>query len=215
MLPAELVIFDCDGVLVDSEVVSNEVLGEVLGELGWVVGLEEAIARFKGRAMTEIWQEAERHLGIQVTREIDSGFRSRQLAALAARVGCVEGVREVLDALPIPFCVASNGPHEKMRITLGATGLLGSFEGRMFSRVDVRRGKPHPDLFLHTAHTLGVRPERCWVVEDSPLGIEAARRAGMRAIGFAGGSTGDAESLAKAGAAPVLLKMSELLGLFR
>lgn len=211
MSSAELVIFDCDGVLVDSEVVSNEVLADVVTELGWTMGLDEAIRLFKGRAMTDIWKDVEARLGIRITGAIDARFRARQLAALAERVGAVEGVREALDALPVPFCVASNGPYEKMRTTLGATGLLPRFEGRLFSRVDVERGKPHPDLFLHAARTLCVAPDRCVVVEDSPLGIEAARRAGMRAIGFAGTRTADASALGSAGAEAVILEMSELV----
>ena len=176
MPPTELVIFDCDGVLVDSEIVSNQVLADVVTELGWTMALEETIRRFKGRAMTDIWTEIEGHLDITITRKIDDDFRTRQLRALALKVEPIEGVRETLDALRVPFCVASNGPHEKMRTTLGATGLLSAFEGRMFSRVDVERGKPYPDLFLHAARTLDAATEGCIVLEDSPLGIEAARR---------------------------------------
>jgi HAD superfamily hydrolase (TIGR01509 family) len=211
----DLVIFDCDGVLVDSEVVCNEVLAGFVSELGWAMDTTEALRRFKGRAMSDIWALVEDAIGQVVTPEIDDDFRQRQLRALAERVAPVPGVPETLNALSVPYCVASNGPHEKMRTTLGALGLWGAFEGRTFSRVDVERGKPHPDLFLHAARTLEAAPNRCWVVEDSPLGIEAARRARMRAIGFAGTATADPEELWAAGAEVVLTQMLELLPLAR
>jgi len=210
-VPTELVIFDCDGVLVDSEVPSNQVLRDVVAELGWPLTLGETMERFKGWALSDIWSEVEARLGVTVTPEVERSFRARQLELLAARVQPVDGVRETLQALSVPCCVASNGPHEKMHVTLGATGLLAHFEGRLFSRLDVSRGKPHPDLFLHAAHALGTLPERCLVVEDSPLGIEAAHRAGMSAVGFAGTSTADARALAEAGAGRVMRHMTELL----
>jgi HAD superfamily hydrolase (TIGR01509 family) len=209
----ELVIFDCDGVLVDSEVISNEVLGHVVTELGWPMTREQAIRRFRGRVMPEIWREVEAELGIAIGPAIDAEFRARQLAALARDVRPVEFVHELLAALTVPFCVASNGPHEKMRTTLGATGLLSSFEGRIFSRVDVPQGKPAPDLFLHAARSLGAEPARCLVLDDSDLGIEAALRAGMRPIGFAGTVTADARSLADAGAEAVVSDLRDLLAL--
>jgi HAD superfamily hydrolase (TIGR01509 family) len=210
-----LVIFDCDGVLVDSEIVSNEILGQVIAELGWPMTLEETIARFKGRSMTEIWAEVSERVGIEITPEIDRRFRSRQLEALAARVDPIPGVRALLDSLSVPYCVASNGPHEKMRTTLGATGLLELFEGRMFSRTEVPRAKPHPDLFLHAADSMGASAAGCVVVEDSPLGIQAALRAGMRAVGFAGTATADAEALEKAGAERVVRTIGEVLDSLR
>jgi HAD superfamily hydrolase (TIGR01509 family) len=211
----QLVIFDCDGVLVDSEIVGNAVLAEVITEQGWTLSLQETLRRFKGRSMVEIWQEVGARVGRPITDAIDRDFRARQLRALGAQVKAVQGAEALLDALPVPCCVASNGPHEKMQTTLGATGLLSRFEGRRFSRVDVPRPKPHPDLFLHAAQRMGADAAACLVVEDSTLGIEAAHRAGMRAVGFAGTVTADASALHAAGAEQVLLELGELLPLLR
>ena len=206
----ELVVFDCDGVLVDSEVISNTVLAEFISDLGWAVDLEDALARFKGLAMTDIWAIVANAIGRPVTAEIDRAFRERQLIALKAGVKAVPGVSDLVATLEISYCVASNGPPEKMATTLEAAGLLRWFEGRMFSRIEVARPKPYPDLFLHAAARMRRRPDQTVVIEDSPLGIEAALRAGMRAIGFAGTLTADASALSRAGPERVLMDIREL-----
>jgi HAD superfamily hydrolase (TIGR01509 family) len=202
--PTQLVIFDCDGVLVDSEVICNRVLAQVVSELGWPQTVEESLERFKGLAMSDIWDAVGRHVGRTVSEDVNRDFRVRQLAALRESVQAVEGAREAIESLQVAYCVASNGPPEKMEATLGTTGLMPLFEGRMFSRVDVARPKPHPDLFLHAARSMAVEPAATLVVEDSPLGIEAARSAGMRALGFAGTEAADATALSEAGAEDVI-----------
>ena len=204
--------FSRDGVLVDSEIPSNRALRDAIEGLGWPLTLEETMARFKGWALGDIWRVVEERLGIVVTAETERRFRTHQLALLAADVRPVDGVVETLRGLPSRFCVASNGPHEKMRVTLGATGLLGLFEGRVFSRTDVARGKPHPDLFLHAAATLGVAAGRCLVVEDTVPGVLAGKAAGMTVWGFTGGShcagRDIGRELAEAGADRVFDRMS-------
>lgn len=205
-----LVIFDCDGVLVDSEVISNEVLAEVVTELGWPQTLDDALRRFKGLAMPDIWQIVAAELGTLIPEAVDRDFRRRQLHALRTRVQPVPGIRELLADLPVPFCVASNGPPEKMEATLGSTGLLPWFEGRLFSRMEVSRPKPFPDLFLHAARCMNAPPTRTLVVEDSPLGVRAARTAGMRVLGFVGTVTADSAELLDAGAECVLEDVREV-----
>jgi HAD superfamily hydrolase (TIGR01509 family) len=205
----ELIVFDCDGVLVDSEIISNTVLAEFLTELGWALGLDEALERFKGLAMGDIWARVTEETGQTITGDMDRAFRKRQLAALAY-VKAVPGVRELVATLTLPYCAASNGPPEKMTTTLGAAGLLEWFEGRLFSTTHVDRPKPHPDLFLYAADRMGHPPESGLVIEDSPLGIEAALRAGMRALGFAGTRTSNPEALHEAGAEAVLSDIREL-----
>jgi HAD superfamily hydrolase (TIGR01509 family) len=208
--PTELVIFDCDGVLVDSEIVSNEVLAEVITEQGWSLTLQETLARFKGLAIDDIWQIVADRLGRPISEPANRDFRARQLVALSARVQAVPGARELLCSLSIPYCVASNGPPEKMQATLGGTGLLSLLEGRLFSRTEVARPKPYPDLFLHAASMMGVLPRTTLVVEDSPLGVHAALKAGMRVVGFAGTATADASALQQAGAEHVVLHIRDV-----
>lgn len=187
----ELVIFDCDGVLVDSERIAVRVDVEVLAELGWPLTREEVIRRFLGRTHEYMLAEMEAHIGRSLADEWDV-FERRYMAAIEAELKPVEGVADALDALDAlgaTTCVASSGSHQKMRRTLGLTGLYERLDGRIFSASEVARGKPEPDLFLHAAERMGVRPEACAVVEDSHHGVAAARAAGMRSFGYAGGIT--------------------------
>src|SRR5579864_5494987 len=154
----ELVIFDCDGVLVDSELITNRVFAGVLGELGLPVTLEFVFEHFVGRSMQHCWEEVAGMLGKEVPAHWQSEFQLRTTAALEAEVQAVHGIEAVLDALEVPYCVASSGSHAKMATTLGATGLLPRFSGRIFSAADVARGKPAPDIFLHAASRSGVQP---------------------------------------------------------
>jgi len=174
--PISLVIFDCDGVLVDTERIAVRIDVIVLAELGWPMTEAEVVERFMGRSDEEMTAEIEAHLGRRLPASWEAPFRHLYRQAF-----------EALDAIAIPTCVASSGTHEKIRFTLGLTGLYERFAGRIFSVGDVARGKPAPDLFLHAAGRMGVPPAQCAVVEDSRYGVEAARAAGMRAFGYAGG----------------------------
>ena len=180
-----LVIFDCDGVLVDSEPLSNRALSEALTAAGHAIDPAETMRTFIGRSWPSCEEIVRARWGA-VPPGLEQDYRRRMTAAFEAELRPVPGVVEALDALEHPTCVASSGPHEKMRHSLGLTGLYERFEGRIFSAYDVRRGKPAPDLFLHAAETMGFAAADCAVVEDSPVGVEAARAAGMRVLGYAG-----------------------------
>jgi len=183
-LSPSLIIFDCDGVLVDSERISHVVLQQMLAERGVQIGFEDAVSRFMGTSMPYTLGLVQQLTGVP-PEEFLPVFRKRTFEAFATRLEPVAGVAGLLDELTTPYCVASNGPREKMELTLGCTGLLGRFvPDRLFSADDVANPKPAPDLFLHAAARLGAQPGACVVVEDSPTGVRAARAAGMRALGF-------------------------------
>jgi HAD superfamily hydrolase (TIGR01509 family) len=185
----DLVIFDCDGVLVDSEPIAVRVDAIVLARLGWELTEAEIIEKFVGRSDASIAADIEAHLGRPLESGWDEEFVPLYREALSAELQPVDGIVGALDAISAPTCVASSGTHERMRFTLGLTGLYERFDGRIFSATEVANGKPAPDLFLHAAATLGFEPSRCAVVEDSRYGVAAARAAGMRAFGYAGGLT--------------------------
>ena len=209
--PFELIIFDCDGVLVDSERLSIRVDAIYLERLGWPMPEAEIVERFVGRSDADMRAEIERHIGGPIPKDIDAEFDRLYRETFAAELEPVDGIREALDLIPTPRCVASSGDHDKIRRNLALTGLSGYFGERIFSASDVARGKPAPDLVLHAAATLGADPARCAVVEDSVHGVEAALAAGMRAFAYAGGVT-PAARLARPGAV-VFTDMRELPGL--
>ena len=180
-------IFDCDGVLVDTERIAVRIDVVVLAELGWPMTEAEVVERFMGRSDDAMTAEIEAHLGRRLPANWEEPFRHLYRQAFEAELTPVPGIIEALDAIGAPTCVASSGTHERIRFTLGLTGLYERFAGRIFSASEVARGKPAPDLFLHAASRMGIPPERCAVVEDSRYGVEAARAAGMRAFGYAGG----------------------------
>lgn len=185
--PLELVIFDCDGVLIDSERLAVKVDVLVLRELGWPLSEAEVIERFVGVSNRDTQAAIEAHLGRKLPDRWEERFKPLYEQAFANQLAPVEGVLEALERIALPSCVASSGTHEYLRYTLGLTGLYERFAGRIFSAEDVARGKPAPDLFLHAAERMGAQPTACAVVEDSRSGVEAARAAGMRVLAFAGG----------------------------
>jgi HAD superfamily hydrolase (TIGR01509 family) len=187
--PPELVIFDCDGVLVDSERLAVRVDVEVLCELGWALSEPEVIERFVGRSDRDTWAAIEAHLGHPLPAGWAAEVERRYRAAFAAELTAVDGVRDALERIALPTCVASSATHDHLRYTLGLTGLLDRFAGRIFSAEEVAAGKPAPDVFLLAARRMGVAPERCIVVEDSHSGVRAAQAAGMRVLAYAGGLT--------------------------
>ncbi|WP_406404656.1 HAD family hydrolase [Streptomyces sp. NBC_00879] len=187
--PIELVIFDCDGVLVDSERIAARVQVTLGAELGWPLTEDEVVDRFIGRSSASIREQVSARLGHETAAIWWERFEHFHRDAVDAGLSPVEGLPEALDAITLPTCVASSGSHEKMRHTLGRTGLHDHFAGRIYSATEVARGKPAPDLFLYAAEKMGVDPAACVVVEDSRPGVQAARAAGMRAFGYAGGLT--------------------------
>jgi len=180
----DLVIFDCDGVLVDSEVIANRVFQELLRELGVEVSLEHMFEHFVGHSMTHCLELVRDLLGRDPPPDFEPRLRERTHQAFEAELLPTEGIVATLNQLALPYCVASSGPHAKMRVSLGVTGLFERFEGRIFSAADVARGKPAPDVFLFAAERMGVRPERALVIEDSPAGVTAAIAAGMTVFGY-------------------------------
>jgi HAD superfamily hydrolase (TIGR01509 family) len=191
--PIELVIFDCDGVLVDSERLAVRIEAEVISSLGWPLTESEIVDRFVGRSDADMQAEIERHIGRAVDWEVD--FAPRYRDVFERELTPVDGVidaLEVIDALDVATCVASSGTHERLQFTLGLTGLHDRFAGRIFSASEVAHGKPAPDLFLLAAARMGAEPARCAVVEDSVAGVAAGTAAGMQVFAFAGGVTGAA-----------------------
>ena len=180
-----MVIFDCDGVLVDSERLTHQVVVDMLAEHGVALGFDEAVDRFIGMSMANGLVQLKALLGGTLPDDFLPEMGRRTRAAFRAGLTAVPGVEAVLDGLQRPFCVASNGNHAKVNFTLGHTGLLPRFTGRIFTADDVAHPKPAPDLFLLAARTLGALPAHTTVVEDTPTGVAAARAAGMRVIGFA------------------------------
>ena len=183
----ELVIFDSDGVLVDSEVIELTVFANIAAEEGVAISVEDAVRLFRGVKMAECVREIERRLGRGVRETFVADVRQATALAFDAGLKPVEGIHEALAEIKVPVCVASNGPMSKLTHALGLTRLLGHFEGRIFSAYEVGSWKPDPGLFLHAAQTMGVHPSRCAVVEDSMSGARAAKAAGMKVLGFAGG----------------------------
>jgi HAD superfamily hydrolase (TIGR01509 family) len=185
--PFELVIFDCDGVLVDSERLSVRVEAEYLAELGWPLTEAEIVERFMGQSDEYMDEAIEAQLGSRLPGDWKDQFQRRYREAFAAQLVPVDGVVEALDQITAATCVASSGSHDKLRFTLSHTGLYERFEGRIFSGYEVANNKPAPDLFLHAAARMGAEPARCAVIEDTLYGVMAARAAGMRIFGYAGG----------------------------
>ncbi|ANP48694.1 HAD superfamily hydrolase (TIGR01509 family) [Streptomyces griseochromogenes] len=184
----DLIIFDNDGVLVDSEPISNRLLAAYLTELGHPTSYEESIRDYMGSAMHRIHDLVLERTGRRLPEDFDDVFHARVFAAFERELKPVPGADDVLEKLAadgVPYCVASSGSHERIRVGHRTTGLDRWFAAeRLFSSQDVGRGKPAPDLFLYAAERMGVAPERCAVVEDSPLGVQAAVAAGMHVYGF-------------------------------
>ncbi|QBJ91713.1 HAD family hydrolase [Streptomyces seoulensis] len=184
----DLILFDNDGVLVDSEPISNRHLAAYLTELGHPTTYDESLRDYMGAAMHRVHDTVLERTGEKLPEDFDDVFHARVFAAFEEELRPVAGVAGVLEKLTadgVPYCVASSGSHERIRVGHRVTGLDRWFDDdRIFSSQDVGRGKPAPDLFLYAAERMGVAPERCLVVEDSPLGVQAARAAGMDVYGF-------------------------------
>lgn len=182
-----LIIFDCDGVLVDSEPISVGVLRDTIRDAGGAMEEAEVYARFLGRSMASVIEVMRDEFGLALTGAHLSQMRARLYQRFETELRPIAGAGEAAQAAGLPFCVASSSQPERIRLSLRLTGLLAMFEPRIYSATMVERGKPAPDLFLHAAREMGARPEDCVVIEDSPAGLIAARAAGMHAFAFVGG----------------------------
>jgi HAD superfamily hydrolase (TIGR01509 family) len=190
--PYELVIFDCDGVLVDTERLAIRIDRQVLEAMGWSLTEQEVVERFVGCTPEHMTRELSAHLGRELPPDWDEQFTPLYRATWEAELEPVPGIVAALDAIALRRCVASSGSHRQMRFTLGLTGLWDRFAGRIFSAEEVAEGKPAPDLFLLAAARMGVDPSRCAVIEDSVPGVDAARAAGMDVYAYCGGVTAEA-----------------------
>lgn len=186
---SRLVIFDCDGVLVDSEPIAVRIDVEMLAEVGVTMTEEEVIERYVGRSPEVIVADTEARLGRRLPEGWFEHTEARIREAYATELRPISGIVDALGAIEGPVCVASSSGHENLRYKLELTGLYERFAGHIFSATEVANGKPAPDLFLHAASSMGVAPADCVVVEDSRYGVQAARAAGMDVFGYAGGVT--------------------------
>lgn len=202
-VPAQLVIFDCDGVLVDTEAVANRFLVRILAEHGYAVTYEESRRRFVGRTIEAVQDMVEREAGFLLGHDWPTRVRIGVEREFRKGVRPIPGAKAAIMALrerDVPYCVASSGRFSKMRISLGKAGLLPFVEEVLFSAEQVREGKPAPDLFLHAAAAMGMDPDSAVVIEDSVPGVEAGVAAGMRVLGYAGDSFARHEDMERAGA---------------
>jgi len=209
----DLIIFDCDGVLVDSEVISCRAHADVLSLCGYPITADQVFDRFLGRSSKQATLEVEAELGRSLPADFNTRLQDRLLRAFEQDLHPVAGIAETLDAIDVPVCVASSGSHQRMRVSLGATGLYERLAPHIFSSSQVENGKPAPDLFLFAAAQMKARPAACVVVEDSLAGIRGGVAAGMTVLGFHGGShcrPGHAASLRAAGATLVFDDMRKL-----
>jgi HAD superfamily hydrolase (TIGR01509 family) len=212
----DLVIFDCDGVLVDSEVISCRAHAEALTRHGYPITTDQVLDRFLGRSMRQATLEVEAELGHRLPDEFAAQVYAEIFRLFAAALEATPHIDEALAAIALPVCVASSGPPEKISASLNRVGLYDRFAPHIFSAVQVRNGKPAPDLFLYAAAAMQASPARCVVIEDSVPGIAGALAAGMAVLGFHGGShcrPGYADRLRAAGATATFDDMRQLPGL--
>jgi HAD superfamily hydrolase (TIGR01509 family) len=210
-----LVIFDNDGVLVDSEPIACDVLARLLTGYGVPTTYEDVIREFLGGSITRTREITETRTGRKLPPDFEGRFHSGIFERYEKELKPspdVELVLDYLDSADTPYCVASSGTHERIHHSLDLTGLLERFDGRIFSASDVQHGKPAPDLFLLAARQMGIAPERCVVIEDSPLGIEAAGRAGMASIGFAALQAAEKLGTPSLGTVGSMSELTDLLG---
>lgn len=212
----DLIIFDCDGVLVDSEVISCRSHADVLSRHGYPITQEQVFDRFLGRSTRQANSEVEAELGRALPDDFHVQLQDEQLRSFEADLEAIPHIHAALYAITQAVCVASSGSHQRMRVTLGRTRLTDRFAPNIFSASQVSNGKPAPDLFLFAAHQMNVPPERCLVIEDSVPGITGGRAAGMTVLGFHGGShcrPGYGDGLRAAGATATFDDMRQLPGL--
>jgi HAD superfamily hydrolase (TIGR01509 family) len=212
-VPIELVIFDCDGVLVDSEVISCRAHAETLTRHGYPITDDQVLERFLGRSMRQAVREVEAELGRNLPQDFHSQVYAEIFRLFAISLEATPHIGEVLAQITVPACVASSGPPEKISTSLNRVGLYDRFLPHIFSAAQVPNGKPAPDLFLFAAEEMKASPARCIVIEDSVAGVTGARAAGMTVLGFHGGShcrEGHPEKLRAAGAHETFDDMRQL-----
>jgi HAD superfamily hydrolase (TIGR01509 family) len=181
------IIFDCDGVLVDTEKIGNGILLEMAAEHGFEMNIEDAYRNFNGRNLKDCFRHIEEAIAKKLPEEFENEYRIKSFEAFKTQVKPMEGVVEFINKLEIPYCVASSGPVDKIRLNLEVAGLLDKFEKRMFSSYQINSWKPEPGIFLHAAKQMGFEVKDCIVVEDSRAGVMAGTKGGFKVYGFANG----------------------------
>jgi len=209
--PYELVIFDCDGILVESEELACRLYVDMFREHGHVLDYKETLHKFYGMTLENRLRVSEQELGWKPAADFISNFHARELELSKTELKTVPHVRELIESIALPKCVASNGSRKEINFRLRIAGLLDHFQNALFSGTEVPHPKPAPDVYLAAAQSFNIAPENCIVIEDSILGVTAAVTAGMKVYGYA--SFNSAESLKAAGALPFtsMLEMKELL----
>lgn len=192
------IIFDCDGVLVDTEKIGNGILLEMAAEHGFEMKLEDAYRDFNGRNLKECFQHIETAIDKKLPENFENEYRTKSFEAFKTHVKPMKGVVEFIEKLKIPYCVASSGPVDKIRLNLEVAGLLDKFENKIFSSYQINSWKPEPGIFLHAAKEMGFDVKDCIVVEDSKAGVMAGKSGGFKVYGFANGYNN--EDLANEGA---------------
>lgn len=213
MILPDLVIFDCDGVLIDSEVLANEAFAKSLQKLGVPLTLEDSLKQFVGVSWLGCAAQIEAQYGIKIPDDFWDKMRALEFKFFQEKLEPIPGVMDVLDNLSVKKCVASSSGPRTLEYTLGLTGIWERFAPHVFSGHQVQKGKPAPDLFLFAANQMNARPEGCLVIEDSVPGVRAAKAANMRVYGFTGGShcsPTHAEALYQEGAEKVFATMADL-----
>lgn len=178
------IIFDCDGVLVDSEPLSNQVMVDLANQSGANIDLEYAYTYFKGNSLQNCITQITALIKKEIPFDFESEYRKQSFEKFQNEIQPIEGVKNILNNLEIPFCVASSGPENKIKLNLELTGLLPHFESKIFSCYTIEKWKPDPAVFLWAAETMGFKPSECVVIEDSPIGVEAAINGGFDVFGF-------------------------------
>lgn len=212
MRKPDCIIFDCDGVLVDSEVIGIRLLLEMTAPYGVAIKEDDAVKEFAGRRLKEVIDILQTRAEKPFPEDMERQFRERSFEVFQQEVEPIEGIKTLLDSLTIPFCVASSGPVDKIRLNLTLTGLIHYFEDRIYSAYDIHSWKPDPGIFLHAAREMGFSPERCVVIEDSKAGITAGVKGGFKVYGYA--KEHNARELESEGAT-VFYSMHELPGLLK
>ncbi|MFH6957107.1 HAD family hydrolase [Flavobacterium aquidurense] len=197
-MEVKCIIFDCDGVLVDTEKIGNGIMLSMAAEYGFEMKLEDAYRDFNGRNLKECFLHIEKAIGKKLPDNFESDYREKSFEAFRTQVKPMDGIVSFLDKLKIPYCVASSGPVDKIRLNLEVAGLLDKFENKIFSSYQIKSWKPEPGIFLHAAKEMGFEVKDCIVIEDSKAGVIAGIQGGFKVYGFANGFNN--EDLEKEGA---------------